>query len=157
MSKNMGETSPEDDFNADFAAAFGRLQVSVLEACGGEEVWPAKVCAAVGAAVDFAAADPAAARLLAIESLARRPQGGNRYLRMVEHFADLLRAEVPADERRPERTEAALVGGVTSLVADHLRGGTPEQLRALAPELAESVLVAYMSRGEARRWARRLG
>jgi hypothetical protein len=152
----MGEIPPfSDRFGTAFATAVGRLQVSVLEACGGEEAWPAKVCAGIGAAVEFAAADPRAMRLLTTESLVQRPDGGSRYLRMVEHFADLLRGEAPPSDRRPSTTEVAVIGGIASVIADHLRAAELEAMRAVAPELMELALAPYMSRGEAKGWARR--
>jgi hypothetical protein len=144
-----------DEFASEFSGAVGRLQVAVLEACQGERVWPAKVAAAVAAAVDFAIAEPDRARLLTIESLIHQPDGGQRYARMLEHFAELLRAEAPSDRRRPKSTEQALVGGVARALADHLRSGDLDALRAGVPELVELVLVPYIGRAEARSRARR--
>lgn len=131
----------------------GRLQVAVLEACQGERVWPAKVAAAVSAAVEFAIAEPERARMLTIESLIHQPDGGQRYVRMLEHFAELLRAEAPQDRRRPKSTEQALVGGVGRVLADGLRSGDAEALRGSVPELVELLLVPYVGRSEARSWA----
>lgn len=131
----------------------GRLQVAVLEACQGERVWPAKVAAAVSAAVEFAIAEPERARLLTIESLIHQPDGGQRYVRMLEHFAELLRAEAPYDRRRPKSVEEALVGGIARTLADHLRSGHVVVLRQSVPELVELLLVPYVGRTEARSWA----
>lgn len=131
----------------------GRLQVAVLEACQGERVWPAKVAAAVRAAVEFAIVEPELARLLTSESLIRQPDGGQRYVRMLEHFAELLRAEAPQDRRRPKSTEQALVGGVGKVLADHLRAGDDAALRRSVPELVELLLVPYVGRAAARSWA----
>jgi hypothetical protein len=144
-----------DEFASEFSGALGRLQVEVLEACQGEKVWPAKVAAAVGAAVEFAIAEPELAQLLTIESLVRRPDGGKRYVRMLEHFAELLRAEAPQDRRRPKSTEQALVGGVARTLADRLRSGGAEALRRDVPELVELLLVPYLGRAEARSWGQR--
>ena len=127
----------------------------MLEACQGERVWPAKVAAAVAAAVDFAIDEPELARLLTIESLIHQPDGGQRYARMLEHFAELLRAEAPHDRRRPKSVELALVGGVAQTLADHLRSGDDATLRRSVPELVELILVPYLGRTEARSWAAR--
>ncbi len=127
----------------------------MLEACQGEGVWPAKVAAAVRAAVEFAAAEPERARLLTIESLVHRPDGGERYARTIEHFAELLRAEAPQDRRRPKSTEQALIGGLARTLADHLRTEDFDALRASVPELVELLLVPYVGRAEAREWAMR--
>lgn len=143
------------EFASEFSGALGRLQVAVLEACQGEKVWPAKVAAAVGAAVEFSAAEPELARLLTIESLIHQPDGGQRYVRMIEHFAELLRAEAPQDRRRPKSLERALVGGIARTLADLLRAGDSAALRRGLPELVELVLVPYVGRAEARSWAER--
>jgi hypothetical protein len=144
-----------DDFASEFSGAVGRLQVAVLEACQREKTWPAKVAAGVGATVEFAATKSQTARLLTIESLVRRPDGGERYSRMIEHFAELLRAEAPHDRRRPKSTEQALVGGIARVLADHLRSGDMTALRQSVPELIELILVPYVGRAEARDWAQK--
>jgi hypothetical protein len=140
------------DFPAVFSGAVGRLQVAVLEACREQEQWPAKVAVAVAAAVDFAATEPESVRLLTVEALIQRPDGGRRYVRTIEHFADLLRIEAPVDERRPKSTEQALVGGVATTIADRMRHGTPSELQAAIPELVEFVLLPYVGGAEAKRW-----
>ncbi len=145
-----------DDFASEFSGAVGRLQVAVLEACQREKTWPAKVAASVGATVDFAAAEPDAARLLTIESLVQRPDGGERYARTIEHFAELLGAEAPSDRRRPKSTELALVGGIARTLADHLRSNDFAGLRRSVPELVELILVPYVGRAEARNWAKQV-
>lgn len=141
------------DFPAVFSGAVGRLQVAVLEACREQQQWPAKVAAAIAAAVDFAVAEPESVQLLTVEALIQRPDGGRRYVRTIEHFADLLRIEAPVDERRPKSTEQALVGGVATTIADRMRHGTPSELQAVIPELVEFVLLPFVGSSEARRWA----
>ena len=146
-----------DDFEAGFPDALAHLQVAILDACGRQDTWPAKVAAGVGAAVDFAATEPETARMLTIQALIQRPDGGRRYMRMIDHFAELLSSEAPRDRRRPISTERALVGGVATTIADHIRDGALADLRAEVPALVELVLVPYLGRTEARRWARREG
>jgi hypothetical protein len=141
------------DFPAVFSGAVGRLQVAILEACREQEEWPAKVAAAIAAAIDFAVAEPESVRLLTVEALIQRPDGGRRYVRTIEHFAELLRAEAPVDERRPRSTEQALVGGVATTIADRMRHDTPSELQAAIPELVEFVLLPYVGSAEAKRWA----
>jgi hypothetical protein len=145
--------SSSGDFPAVFSGAVGRLQVAVLEACRGQEAWPAKVAAAIAAAIDFAATEPESVQVLTVEALIQRPDGGRRYVRTIEHFAELLRAEAPVDERRPKSTEQALVGGVATTIADRMRHDTPRELRAAVPELVEFVLLPYVGSAEAKRWA----
>jgi hypothetical protein len=146
-----------DDFPAAFSGAVARLQVAVLAACERQEPWAAKVAAAVAAAVDFAAADPQSIQILAADAPVHRPDGGERYVRTIEHFAELLRSEAPPDRRRPRTTEQALVGGIATTIADRLRLSTPEALKATIPELVEFVLLPYVEPAEAKRWARWAG
>jgi len=141
------------DFPAVFSRAVGRLQVAVLEACREQEQWAAKVAAAIAAAVDFAATEPQSVKLLTVEALIQRPDGGRRYVRTIEHFAELLRAEAPVDERRPKSTEQALIGGVATTIADRMRHDTPSELQAAIPELVEFVLLPYVGSAGAKRWA----
>jgi hypothetical protein len=145
--------NPSGDFPAVFSGAVGRLQVAVLEACREQEEWSAKVAAAIAAAVDFAATEPESVQLLTVEALIQRPDGGRRYVRTIEHFAELLRAEAPVDERRPKSTEQALIGGVATTIADRMRHDTPSELRAAIPELVEFVLLPYVGSAQAKRWA----
>jgi hypothetical protein len=140
-------------FPAAFSGAVGRLQVAVLEACREQEEWPAKVAAATAAAIDFAATEPKSVQLLTIEALIQRPDGGRRYVRTIEHFAELLRAEAPVDDRRPQSTEQALVGGVATTIADRMRHDTPSELQAAIPELVEFILLPYVGSAEAKHWA----
>lgn len=142
------------DFPAVFSGAVGRLQVAVLEACACQELWPAKVAAGIAAAIEFAAAEPESVQLLTVEALIQRPDGGRRYVRTIEHFAELLRAEAPRDGRRPKSTEQALVGGVATTIADRMRHEASGDLRATIPELVEFVLLPYVGSEEAKRWAR---
>jgi hypothetical protein len=142
-----------DEFPAEFSGAVGRLQVAVLEVCRREDEWPAKVAKSVAATVDFAVSEPAEIRLLTIEVLIQRPDGGRRYVRMVEHFADLLRSVTPEDRRRPASTELALVGGLATTIAHHLRSDTLAELLLAVPELVEFTLLPYLGHDEARRWA----
>lgn len=150
----MGDPfDPPDDFAGAFESAFAGLQVRVETACAAEAEWPAQIVAAVRAALEFAASDPGAIRLLAVRALVERPDGPSRYLRLIDHFAARLRAGAPADDRRPASTEQALVGGLATMIGEHLRSGEEMRLPRLAPEFAEMLLVPYLGRAEARRWA----
>jgi hypothetical protein len=142
-----------DDFPAEFSGAVGRLQVAVLEACREQRKWPAKVAVAIAAAADFAMAEPAEVRLLTVEALIQRPDGGRRYVRTIEHFADLLRSVTPEDVRRPASTELALIGGLATTISHHLRTDSVSDLGESVPELVEFTLLPYIGHEEARRWA----
>ncbi len=153
----MSEPATEsDDFSMAFEAAFARLQVSILEACGQEGEWPRKVAAGVRAGLDLAAADPAGAQVLTNEALAQGEQGLVRRERLLAYLGERLR---PGREERdgepplPEITEQAMTGGVLALVGQRLDRGGVEELPALAPEAVQFVLTPYLGAEEARRIA----
>jgi hypothetical protein len=74
-------TQHPDDFANAFESAFARLQVAVEEACAREAAWPAKIAAAIAAALEFALADPAAARTLTLAAPVQIPKGTRRHHR----------------------------------------------------------------------------
>lgn len=142
-----------NEFPAEFSGAVGRLQVAVLESCRQQREWPARVAVAIGAAVDFAVSEPAEVRVLTIDALVQRPDGGRRYVRMIEHFAELLRSVTPPDRRRPASTELALIGGLATTIAHHLRLDTLTEMTETVSELVEFTLLPYLGHEEAGRWA----
>lgn len=132
----------------------------MLEACGHHEEWPARVAAAIGAALDFAVADPGAANLLINEALAHGAPGFARYQRLISYFADHLlvgRQERCEDTRLPEITERALTSGVATLVAQRLDQDREDELTTLAPEVIQFVLTPYVGAERAGQFARRVG
>ena len=153
------EDSPED-FSTVFEAAFARLQVTVLEACGEAPDWPEKVGLGVRAGLAFAAADPAAAQALTNEALAHGVDGVARYERLVSYLGERL---YPGrDERRggrelPGITERAMAGGVLTLVAQRIDRGREGELAALVPEAIQFVLTPYLGAEKARSVAARFG
>jgi hypothetical protein len=143
-----------DDFAKAFEAAFARLQVGTLEACGDANGWPHKVAAGVRAGLEFAVADPVAAQLLTNEALARGADGIGRYERLIAYFAERLLPgrELGADgERLPGITERAMAAGVVMTAAQAVDQGRASELSALAPEAIQFVLTPYLGSAEARR------
>ncbi|MEX0972958.1 MAG: hypothetical protein WDZ46_06835 [Solirubrobacterales bacterium] len=146
-----------DDFVSEFQAAFARLQICVETACAAEAAWPGRVAAAIRAAFSFAAAHPDDADLLTNRALAAGREGFERYDRMLEHFAEGLRAgrgERPHGRDLPPITDRAMVGGLASLIAQRLGDrATVVQLPALAPEAIQFVLTPYLGAESARELA----
>jgi len=145
-----GRSSQSEGFESRFESAFARLQVAVLDACSRERHWPAQVGAGVHAALGFAAAEPAAARTLTIEAKLHRDTRGRRYLRLLDYFAELLRADAPGDSRRPPLTELALVGSLATMVAERFLCKRPRGMVAMAPDLVEFILLPYLGAEEAK-------
>jgi hypothetical protein len=145
-----------DDFASEFEAAFARLQVLIEEACGLDAGWPQRVARAIRAALEFAASDPDAARLLTSEALARGQDGFARYDRLLAYLGELLlpgRAQRPEGERLPEITERAMAGGLASLIAQRVDQGSEAGLPGLAEEAIQFVLTPYLGAEEAQRVA----
>lgn len=133
------------------SSSIERLEEVVRAACARQEEWPARVAAGICAALDFAATNPERARALAIDSRVTDFDLG--YLPMVEQLSELLGAEAPSDRGAVASTEQALVGGIVTVVADHLRSGRANRLPELAPELVYLTLLPYLGFEEAKRWA----
>lgn len=145
-----------EGFSDDFESAFARLQVRVETACSEEVPWPAQVAAGVRAALEFAAAEPASARLLTSDVLAVGREGYARYDRMLAHFGERLlpgRALRPEGEKLPEIIEKAMTGGIATIVAQRVDMGREGELPGLAPEAIQFVLTPYLGTEEARRVA----
>jgi len=145
-----------EDFAGAFEAAFARLQVTILEACGRARDWPAQVAAGVRAGLEFAAADPAAAAVLTTGALARGADGIARHERLVVYLGERLREgrELSADgDRLPAVLERALAGGVVTLVSQRLDRGGAADLLALTPEVVQFLLTPYLGAERARRIA----
>jgi hypothetical protein len=143
-----------DDFAGSFETAFAGLQIALLEACGQEDAWPAKVAAGVRAGLRLAAAEPAAAQALTNDALAGGTDGIARHERLLEYLGEQLqrgREEGPGGEHLPDSTERAVAGGVVMLVAQRLDQGKAKELPALAPEAIQFVLTPYLGAAEARR------
>jgi hypothetical protein len=153
----MSESDPiPEDFPARFEAAFARLQVAMLEACARQTEWSRKVSTGIVAGLEFAAANPAEARLLSSEALEHGRDGVDRQGRLLAYLGERLvpgRREGPDGERLPEITERAMAGGVLALVGQRLDRGKAEELPALAPEAIQFVLTPYLGGAEARRIA----
>ncbi len=145
-----------DDFAMAFEAAFARLQVAILEACGRQQEWPRKVAAGVAAGLQLAGADPVAAQVLTSDAFAQGEQGLVRRERLLAYLGDRLRPgreEREYGPRLPEITEHAMAGGVLALVAQRVDRGRADELVALAPEAIQFVLTPYLGGEDARRLA----
>ncbi len=150
-----GAQHPDDSVSA-FESALARLQIRIETACAGEDEWPARAAAGIRTALAFAAADPDAAQVLTNDAMAGGRAGFERYDRMIDYFADALRAgraERPEGDWLPEITEKTMVGGVAMLIAQRLNFDRHAELPALAPEAIQFVLTPYLGAAEARRAA----
>jgi hypothetical protein len=151
-----GRAQQPDDFAGAFESAFARLQVLLEMACVGGGPWPERVGIAVRGALEFAAAEPVAARVLTASALAEGVDGVERYERLMAYLAGLLkggRTESPHGADLPPTTERSLAGGVATIVANRVDRGRAAELPGLTAELIQFVLTPYLGTEEARRLA----
>jgi hypothetical protein len=137
----------------DFIASFLEIQRLVHEACKRESRWEAKIVAGIGAALEFAAREPAKARALTLS--ARRPAFGERYPEQVviSYFAGELGAVAPRARRVPISTDEGIVEAIALLVRGHLLDGAQDRLPAAAPDLVYLALLPYLGFAETTDWA----
>lgn len=122
--------------------AWTAVAAAAVEA--GQEDWPARVRATLGAVLDFIAAEPVTARLFTLETRAALPQIAEGQRRALDHAATVLReGNARRSPELPERTEATLVGNVAALAGAYILSGATELLPGLAPQLAAHLLLPY--------------
>ncbi len=141
------------EFARNFETAFAKLQIAIETAYAAEPDWPMQAAAAIRAVLEFAAEDPAAARVLTGDSLAQGCGHFARHRRPVDHLARLLAAgrdAHPEGEALPNLLEDALAGGIFMLVAQRLEAGDAGTLAALTPDAIEFALTPYIGRDKAR-------
>jgi AcrR family transcriptional regulator len=148
-SLEQGLVAAQEDF-------LERLRMEVAAACDLDRAWPDNVRAALDAALAYLADGNAMARGFAVEATATSLAASERQNAALETFADLLRQGrryYPRAAAMPPETERALVGGIASIVSGRLLTEEPQSLIDLEPQLAEFLLVPYLGRAEANKFA----
>ncbi len=134
-----------------FALRLGR-------ACAAQPSWSLKVKVGIGMTLDLAAASPAKARFLMLDSLAADRELVLMAIESRERLGRLLaagRSETIHGGALPAITEQVLVAGIAGVILARLVSGEAEHLPALAPQLVEFTLTPYLGRAEAAEVARR--
>jgi hypothetical protein len=114
------------------------------------------VRAALGATLDFFAAEPTLGALLLTEPFVAGPDVARHYQQGIEAIADRLREgreHFPEAAAYPQSTERGLVGSVASQIGRKSSASGPEALPDLLPELTQFALTPYLGVLEARRVA----
>lgn len=128
-----------------------RLEVALAKACGAQVSWPARIAAAVGAALELAAADPDVGRTLT-EGAGHRRGDDEEFRALVDHLATLLATGAPPRNRRlPD--PPTVVTRIARQVNLELEAGRGPALPAVAPDLTFLALMPYLGFAEARRWS----
>jgi AcrR family transcriptional regulator len=147
--KEQGLVAAQDAF-------FRRLWLDALTACDSPQEWPARVRAALRSVISFLVEASTLARVFWVEAGVASFAASERQFAVVDQFAELLREgrrQYPRAASLPAPTERVLIGGIASIVCQHLLAEDPAALPALEPELVESLLVPYLGEGEAKRVA----
>jgi hypothetical protein len=155
-SRRAGVRRDTDALLAAHEAAFERFLAAVTEAAMCQRLWPLQVNAAVAAGLEFAVADPEAARLLTVEAVCQDPTLARRVLKSSDRLARLLssgRRISPAASALPALTEKALVGATFSTVSPLLMRGESQHLLELRPRLVELILAPFVGTELARQVA----
>lgn len=138
---------------------FERFLGLITRACNAGHRWPEKVKAAIGAALEFAAAEPEQAQLLTLDALAANVEIARRVLDSSDHLTALLSAGRRHSARAqraqdlPDLTEKALIGAISATVSGLLMSGESGRLPELGPQLVELTLMPYIGAEEAARVA----
>jgi AcrR family transcriptional regulator len=136
--------------------AFSRLAGELAGACARKPSWPAKVSAAIAAAIEFATRAPDEALLLVLEAVAPDSVLASRVLASNAFLVAMLRGgreQWPAAASLPDLTERVLVGAATAVIGTRLMAGQADRLAVLEPQLVQLVLMPYLGNEAARRVA----
>lgn len=146
--------TPPDDFAAAFEVAAARLRAAVAKACARPGPWPERVGAAIEATLAFAGEDPAAARLLLVDSRAR---GRMQRLAAKPCWATSPPCSPPAASRLPLRSSCPESRRSSSSALSLRVSANRWTPRRRLPDYAQSiefVLLHYLDPAEARLWSR---
>lgn len=123
-----------------------RLVERISAALEGVDLWEERVAVGVRESLRFAADSPHEARLLILHTLGADSELTERVLEANGRLVDLAqggRTAPAADKLLEGLLVRAMVGGITSIVAEQLIAGDTDRVRELEPHLIELMLVAY--------------
>jgi AcrR family transcriptional regulator len=104
-----------------------------------EGPWDARLGASLNVGVEMVVVHPAAARLFLVDAYAGGPEATERverFWRGIERLAGHALRESSRHQGMPSELPRAIVGGVRQILHTRVRGGSENELRPLAPELA---------------------
>ncbi len=129
-----------------------RLERAIDGSCVDGRPWPAAVAAAIRAALEFADADPVAARVVTVHAAHRRHGGEADFAALVERMAARLGEGAPVIAN-PERTARNVVARVARQALLQLEDPSAAPPSTISPELIVFALTPYVGLAEAQRWA----
>jgi AcrR family transcriptional regulator len=145
--------SVEECYVAALDQTIARLAPLVEQAFDSERTWPQQIRASIAAVLSFLAADPALARLCAVEPFVAGPEIAARYEQALHGLVPYLRRGRELRDGAdplPETTERGLIGSINSLIARKVSSGEAASLSGLLPDLVQFALTPYLGPAEAR-------
>jgi AcrR family transcriptional regulator len=139
--------SKEDCFFALYDAAAATALEAVADACGESvESFPERVTAGIAALLSQIEADRDLARACVVEGPVVGPAINERFERLIEDFAALLRSGRgdPGSADLPDSVEETVVGGLYWLLYYALLEERPKQIRRLRAQLVEFSLIPFI-------------
>jgi len=142
----------EDCFIAANDALVEALEARVAEAYAREGSWPGRVRRALGAALEWLAADPDVARVMLIEMGTIGPVASDRFRETFRRFIALLDDGIEFIDNAPTLANIASIAGgaVFARVYESVALGTADQLPQLLPTLTFELLLPYVGEEAAR-------
>jgi AcrR family transcriptional regulator len=141
-------SNKDDCFLAAFDTSAARLRDQVATAAAeGGDVWRDRLRCGFGALLDFATAEPEAARTVIVEARAATPDAALRRVALLDSFATCIDTKVrellPGGTPHSAVTASGVVGGVESLLYGRLNKGQMDDLPALLPSLMYFAVLPY--------------
>lgn len=133
-------TTKEDAWATAFDQAFVALFGAAWHAALPHRDRPAKVSAAVGAALGLLASEPGYARLLLVDAPSAGPAGQPAIDDALQAFARLLTRATAGPVEQPKLLPLAMAAGIAELTAGWVIDGRTAQLPALQAPLVELIL-----------------
>jgi hypothetical protein len=135
-----------------FARSRRRLEAALVGPCDPRQPWAPRVVAAIHAVLEFAEAEPVAARVIAVHAAFRRYEAPATFGALVEAMAARLSEGAPPT-RHPDRTARGIVLRIARQALLQLELHPDTKPTALAPDLVAFALTPYLGFTEAQRWA----
>jgi AcrR family transcriptional regulator len=128
------------------------LEQRVQAAYAEEGPWPGRVRKALGATLEWFAADPDAARFTMVEASAFGPAFREVFQTEYARFTKLLDDGIGEDEPSPELSSATklAVGAILARIYEEIFLGRAAELPRLLPDLTYELLVPYVGEARAR-------
>lgn len=144
----------EECFLATYDLAGEWLCAHVAAAVDADGEWPERVRDGVSEVLRLLAANPALARLIAVEALAAGPAARERQQVCLAQFAETLRAGRPPGAGLPIELEEMLLGGVIATIGRYVDAGQPDRLPETTEEVVQYLLIPYLGLEETQRITR---